>query len=125
MCAESSARRLLVLDHVTGLVSTFAGNGSIGLGYDGVSATTVALSAPVACSVDWTTQDVYIADGNRVLLVSRDSLKRTTVAGTGVSGFSGDGFLGPTSSLWAPLGVLAVTATGATKVFIAGEYSSW
>lgn len=123
-CAETSARRLLVLDRMTGLIATYAGNGSNGLGLDGVNAASVALAAPVACSVDRTTQGVYIADGHRVLLVTRGTLQRTTIAGTGKAGFSGDGYSGPTSNLYAALGVLATIGAGGTNVYIAGETSA-
>jgi trimeric autotransporter adhesin len=53
----------------TGALSVFAGTGIFGYGQDHVAATTSALSSPVAVSVNKTTGDVYIIDGDRIRCV--------------------------------------------------------
>lgn len=79
-----------------GVISTIAGNGVYGFGGDGGPATSAQLAGPssIALAPDGS---VYIADyGNaRIRRVTPDG-KISTVAGTGVAGFSGDG--GPATS---------------------------
>jgi trimeric autotransporter adhesin len=83
--------RLLTTD---GYINTVAGSNPAES--EGMPATWVALNSPSAVAVD-SSGTVYVADWNnhRVRKVTSDGLVRT-VAGTGVSGFSGDG--GPAAS---------------------------
>lgn len=73
-----------------GIITTFAGNGTGGFSGDGGSAIAASLNAPTGI---WVGNDgvVYIADtsNHRVRKVGIDGII-TTVAGTGVAGFSGD-----------------------------------
>jgi len=94
-----------------GLFSTFAG-GYLG---DGNSATAAALVVPEALAID-KSGNLYIADeaGNRVRKVSGG--KMSTIAGTSVNGYSGDGGAATSALLNAPQGV-AVDSSG--NVFIA------
>ncbi len=71
-------------------ISTVAGNGKEGYSGDNGPATSAMLDVPSATAVD-SSGNIYIADyGNhRVRKVSNGII--TTVAGTGVAGFSGDG----------------------------------
>jgi len=98
-----------------GIVHTIAG-GFIG---DGNTATSAALVLPEALTID-KSGNFYIADyaGNRVRKVSAGKI--STVAGTGVSGFSGDNGPGTSAMLYAPQGV-AVDSTG--NVFIADTFN--
>ena len=98
-----------------GIVKTIAG-GFIG---DGSAATAAALVLPEAVAID-KSGNFYIADyaGNRVRKVSAGKI--STIAGTGVSGYSGDGGLGTGAMLYAPQGV-AVDSTG--NVFIADTFN--
>jgi subtilase family serine protease/sugar lactone lactonase YvrE len=77
----------------TGIISTVAGNGTAGYGGDGGAATasTVELNAPEGVAVD-TLGNIYIADtGNsRVRMVRAATGYISTLAGTGVLGYSGD-----------------------------------
>jgi ribosomal protein S11 len=88
-----------------GLVSVFAGGTAPGFGGDGGLATNAALDSPRALAVD-DLGDVYIADtaNNRVRRVD-PSGTITTVAGTGVAGFSGDGGAAVAAQLNAPAGL--------------------
>src|SRR5208337_3185722 len=94
-----------------GVFSTFAG-GYLG---DGNPATSAALVRPEALAID-KSGNLYIADGNgnRVRKVSGGKI--STVAGTSVNGYSGDGGPATSALLNHPLGV-AVGSSG--NVFIA------
>ncbi len=80
----------------TGIITTFAGNGVQGFSGDGGPASSAQLDTPYGLIVD-TLGNVYIGDigNNRIRKVSTSGII-TTIAGTGVMGFSGDG--GPASS---------------------------
>jgi uncharacterized protein (TIGR03437 family) len=86
-----------------GVISTFAGGGSI-LG-DGGSATGAQLNAPSSVALD-AAGNLYIADtgNNRVRVVSGGVIE--TFAGTGVCCYAGDGGAAASAQLNAPSGVL-------------------
>ncbi len=92
-----------------GTIATVAGGGSL-LG-DGGPATAASLSLPDDVKVDGT-GNLYIADraNDRIRKVSPSGMI-TTVAGTGVEGFSGDGGPATAAALFLPEGV-AVDAAG-------------
>jgi len=94
-----------------GIVNTIAG-GYLG---DGGEATSAALVFPEALAID-NSANFYIADwtGNRIRKVSGGTI--TTLAGSSVSGYSGDGGLAVNALLSGPQGV-AVDSNG--NVFIA------
>jgi hypothetical protein len=73
-----------------GIISTVAGNGVIGFSGDGGPATAAKLNGASGVAVD-SAGNLYIADGgnNRIRRVSTSGVI-TTIAGTGVMGFSGD-----------------------------------
>ena len=99
-----------------GLITTVAGNGKPGFSGDGGPAVDAQLSSPGALALD-PLGNFYIADApnHRVRRVSTDGII-TTVAGNGVSGYSGDGGLAVDAQLRYPWG-LAVDSSG--NVFIA------
>ena len=72
-------------------ITTVAGNGSVGDSGDDGPATSAALASPLAIAVD-PAGNLYIADqaNNRIRKVIPDGTI-TTIAGTGVAGFGGDG----------------------------------
>jgi uncharacterized protein (TIGR03437 family) len=96
-----------------GRISTFAGGGQIipGGSGDGGIASGMKLSAPRNVAAD-AFGNVFIADftGQRVYRVSSNG-SLTTVAGSGVAGFSGDGLPATLAKLAYPAG-LAVDAKG-------------
>lgn len=96
-----------------GTITTVAGNGSAGYGGDGGPAVSARLSAPEDVAVD-SSGNLYIADtmNNRVRKVSKGVI--TTVAGTGIEGFSGDG--GPATSAQLSAYAVAVDPTGALYI---------
>ena len=78
----------------TGLISTIAGNNTLGFGYsgDGGAATNARLANPLGVAVD-AAGNVYIADQNNGRIRRVDGVTHviTTEAGNGASAFSGDG----------------------------------
>ncbi|MGH9600052.1 MAG: Ig-like domain repeat protein [Terracidiphilus sp.] len=80
---------------VTGVISTVAGNGTQGYGGDGGGPTSAELDSPTGVAVD-AQGDIYIADtlNNRIREVlggTASGAVITTIAGTGVAGYLGDG----------------------------------
>jgi DNA-binding beta-propeller fold protein YncE len=113
--ADSANHRVRKVDLGSGVITTAAGGASSGFGGDGGQATAALLQAPKAVYAA-PSGDLYIADsGNeRVRRVDRSGII-TTIAGTGVTGFSGDGgpattaqFDGPRSVAGDPAGNLYV-----------------
>jgi DNA-binding CsgD family transcriptional regulator/sugar lactone lactonase YvrE len=88
-----------------GRIATLAGTGVAGNGGDGGPALQAQLNFPQGLAVD-SAGAVYIADtlNNRVRRVDSKGVI-TTVAGTGKSGFAGDGKLGPQAELNLPTGL--------------------
>ena len=107
-------------DGVTGILTVVAGNGAPGFSGDNGPATSAQLNRPNGVAVD-SAGNLYIADtyNDRVRKVSNGLI--TTVAGTGVRGFSGDN--GPATSveLGLPSGV-AVDSAG--NLFITDSYNN-
>lgn len=99
-----------------GKLSTYAGNAVPGYGGDGGPATYAKLSVPTGLAVD-SAGNLYIADrmNNRIRKVAKDGTI-STIAGTGVEGFSGDGGPATSAQLHYPAGV-AVDSSG--RIFIA------
>jgi len=100
----------------SGIISTVAGNGTVGFSGDGGPATSAQLYHPYGFAVD-AAGNLFIADtsNNRVRKVTPSGVI-STVAGNGTRGFSGDG--GPaTSAQLNSLSGVAVDTAG--NVFIA------
>jgi uncharacterized protein (TIGR03437 family) len=102
-----------------GIITTVAGPGTFGNSGDGGPATAASLSFPNGIATD-TSGDLYIAEAgnNRIRMVSGGTI--TTVAGTGVASFSGDGGPATSAALNFPTGV-AFDAAG--NLYIA-DYSN-
>jgi RHS repeat-associated protein len=98
-----------------GIITTVAGIGPGGFSADGRPATEVHLNRPYGLAVG-PDSSLYIAEfyGNRVRRVGPDGMI-TTVAGTGASGFSGDGGPATAARLNIPIG-LAVGRDGSLYI---------
>lgn len=119
--ADSGNNRIRRVDAKTGIVTTVAGTGTSctspvpGCG-DGGQAINATLNSPVGVAVD-AAGNLYIAGEQeyRIRMVNTSGII-TTVAGTGVSGFFGDG--GPATS--AKMGTLCgVSLDSAGNIYIA------
>jgi YD repeat-containing protein len=105
----------------TNIITTVAGNGSEGYSGDGGPATEANLCYPYDIAVD-AAGNIFIADlWNHCIRKVDASGVITTVAGTGTSGYSGDGALATEAQLYYPNGI-AVDAAG--NIFIADYYNS-
>jgi hypothetical protein len=95
--ADSAGNRVFKVPEV-GPVSVIAGTGASGFSGDGGLAVSARLNAPEGVAYSSLNNSIYIADtGNhRVRKVDLATGVITTVAGTGTSGFTGDG--GPATS---------------------------
>lgn len=75
----------------TGIITTVAGNGSLGYTGDGGPATSAELDQPLSVAVD-RSGNIYIATfDNRIRKVTKSTGIITTIAGNGTAGYSGDG----------------------------------
>jgi hypothetical protein len=109
--ADSLNNRIRVIDLGSGIIDTFAGTGEEGYGGDGGPARLARLNFPtdVALGPD---HSLYIADAhNHVIRRIRPDGTISTVAGSGQSGFSGDGGPPTQAKLNDPSGVF-VDRTG-------------
>jgi trimeric autotransporter adhesin len=99
-----------------GTLTTFAGTGLNVLGGDGGAATAAGIGGPTAVAAD-ASGNVYIADYTFgvVRRVSSDGII-TTIAGTGVPGYSGDNGLATSAQLGGPV---ALVVAGDGTIYIA------
>jgi sugar lactone lactonase YvrE len=106
--ADFGGQRIREVNAATQLISTIAGNGTLGFSGDGGPATSAALSLPEGVTVD-SAGNVFIADtvNNRTRKVDTSG-KITTVAG---NGSIGDGGPATSATLYFPNAV-AVDGTG-------------
>jgi DNA-binding beta-propeller fold protein YncE len=102
----------------TGYIATVAGNGSCAYGGDGGPATRAALCRPHGVAVDPSTGALYVADSlnARVRRVSIATGVITTLAGTGVAGYGGDGGPATSAAINKPYGVAVSGATGVVYI---------
>ena len=102
---EFFGHRVRKVSSATGLISTYAGNGTQAFGGDGGAATAASLDSPWGVSVD-PVGNLYIADSgnNRIRKVTAATGVISTIAGSS-SGFSGDGGLATAATLADPTDV--------------------
>ncbi len=107
--------------NTTGIISTFAGKGAPSYSGDGGAATAAGLNFPSGVAVDMT-GNVLIADANNscIRLVNTSGIINT-IAGNGISGFSGDGGAATAAELNSCSGV-ALDAAG--NIYIADQVNN-
>ncbi len=100
--AEAGRHRVRRVELSTGYTNTIAGSGSTGYSGDDGPAASARLANPNDVAVDRGL--LYIADysNNRIRRIDLGSGLITTVAGNGLSGFSGDGGQATSASLFHP-----------------------
>ncbi|MCW3123986.1 MAG: Leucinerich repeat protein-like protein [Flavipsychrobacter sp.] len=109
----------------TGIITTIAGNNSLGAGYsgDGGPATAAQMNWPADVAID-TAGNIYISDfKNNVIRMVGKNDTIYTVIGTTAGGipYGGDGGPATAAHLWGPLG-LALDSTG--NLLIADSYNN-
>ena len=109
--ADRDNHRIRKVSVADGTISTIAGTGSSGFSGDGGAATSADLYYPSGVALD-TAGNIYIADrnNNRIRKVSVADGTISTIAGTGSSGYSGDGGAATSARLSSPSGVALDTA---------------
>ena len=113
--AETAGNRVRAVDPITGIISSWAGNGTTNYIADFQPATSVSVPAPRALTVDFL-RNLFIVGGDSVVRkVSVDTGIISTVAGTGTAGYNGD-TLSALSQLNFPQGA---TTDGAGNLLIA------
>ena len=117
---SDNASRIRKITISTGLISTIAGNGISGYNGDGV-ATSSEINYPSELSVD-NSGNIYISDvgNNRIRKLNVSTGMLSTIAGTGVYNYNGDGIL----AINANIGCTGVTIDTANNVYIADAGNS-
>lgn len=89
----------------SGIISTIAGTGIAGFSGDNGAAALAQLKMPIGISLD-AVGNLYIADANnnRIRKINTGGII-STVAGTGVGGYNGDGITALTAQLRVPTGI--------------------
>jgi hypothetical protein len=113
--ADRGNHRIRMIDS-SGNISTIAGTGTAGYNGDGGLATSAQLNNPSGLGMD-TSGNIYIADASNDRIRKIDSSGNiSTVAGTGVGGFSGDTGPATSAQLDTPQGL---KVNNAGEIFIA------
>jgi sugar lactone lactonase YvrE len=104
------------------LITTIAGNGTLGSSGNGGPATSAELMYPTGVAVDGA-GNIYIADetGGVIRMVSASTGVISTVAGNGTYGYSGDGGLATGAAFSYPMDV---AVDGAGNIYIADTYNA-
>ena len=110
--ADTGNNRVRVISALTGMIANYAGSGGGGFGGDGGQAILATLNGPAGLAFDQA-GNLYIADrsNNRVRRVEAATRVISTAAGSGVSGFAGDGGSSAQARLDGPVDV-AVDSAG-------------
>jgi sugar lactone lactonase YvrE len=119
--ADTMNHRVRMVDAATGVITTIAGTGQHRWSGDGGRASAAALNEPAALAVD-DRGNLYIADqsNNRVRKVDLNSGLITTVAGTGETGYTGDGMPAAEAGISGPSG-LAIGPEG--ELYVSDTFS--
>ena len=97
--------------NTSGIISTYAGTGTLGFSGDGGAATSAQINYPRAISVD-ISGNVHVADASnhRIRKINNAGVI-STIVGTGTLGYSGDGGLASSAQINYPRGI-AFDGTG-------------
>ncbi len=114
--ADDCNHRIRKVTISTGIITTIAGTGSSTFSGDGGAATSAGLRWPYGVMLD-SAGNVYIADtsNHRVRKVTVSTGIITTLAGIGVTSYSGDNGPATAAALWYPYGVWVDPSGNATE----------
>jgi len=114
--------RIRRVDAITGNITTYAGNGSQGYTGDGGPATAAEVYQPYQLAFD-TAGNLYFVDANTATVRKIDKTTNviTTIAGTGVQNYYGDGGKADTAQFISPTGI-AIDKNN--NIFIADQANS-
>src|SRR6202011_2399609 len=114
--------RIRKVNAATGVITTVAGNGTVGYSGDGGPATNAEFQYPGGVGID-SAGNLYIADqrNNRIRKVSAATGIITTVAGSGTQGFSGDGGPATSAALYYP-GTIAIDS--ADNLYFSDQFNN-
>ncbi|WP_433964810.1 Ig-like domain repeat protein [Tunturiibacter gelidiferens] len=106
--ADTGNHRIREITSSTGLITTIAGTGTQGYSGDGTSAISAAIDSPTGIAVD-ASSNLYLADthNHRIRKITSSTGIITTIAGTGLPGFSGDTTPAANATLALPHGLTA------------------
>ena len=118
--ADTLNHRVRRVDPQTGIIQTVVGTGQTKWNGDGKPGIETTLNEPVALAIHG--KQLYIADqsNNRIRMLDLTTQGITTVAGTGDSGYNGDGLSAIDAGLAGPSG-LALDAEG--NLYVADTFS--
>jgi hypothetical protein len=104
---EYNGSRVRKVTASTGIITTVAGNGTLGFTGDGGAATSAELKLPTNMALD-TAGNIYIADSgnNRIRYVNNSNGLISTIAGKGSAAYSGDGAAATSAAINAPTGII-------------------
>jgi hypothetical protein len=119
--ADYSNNRIRMVNIASGIITTFAGNGTQAFGGDGGQATNAEFSGPVGIAFD-ASGNLYIADrnNNRIRIVNPSGIINT-FAGNGTAGYTGNGGQANAAEFNGPFG-LDIDGTG--NLYISDLYNN-
>ena len=111
---DENRSMILMVTKGTGIITTIAGAGSFGSWGDGGLATSASLQYPRGMAVAALTGNIYIADygHNAIRMITKSTGIITTIAGTGMNGYTGDGGLATLATFQSPSNVAVDALTG-------------
>jgi sugar lactone lactonase YvrE len=106
--ADTQNHRIRKIAAATGLITTVAGTGTQGFSGDNGPAVTAAIDSPTGMAVN-AAGDLYLADthNHRIRKIAATTGLITTIAGTGLPGYSGDSSPATAATLSLPHGLTA------------------
>ncbi|WP_179638913.1 NHL domain-containing protein [Tunturibacter empetritectus] len=106
--ADTANHRIRRIDASTGLITTIAGTGTQGYSGDGAAVLSAAIDSPTGIAID-PSGNLYLADthNHRIRKITSSTGLITTIAGTGLPGFSGDSASASAATLALPHGLTA------------------
>lgn len=119
--ADAGNNRVRFVNHSTGIILTIAGDGAASYGGDGGQATAAELNNPTGVTPD-NAGNIYIADeyNNRIRKVILSTGIISTVAGSSVQGYGGDGGQATLAKMFNPNGT---ALDGLGNLYIADTYN--